>query len=89
MKAPDFAYHRPERLPEAIELLGSLENAKLLAGGQSLMPMLNMRYVIPDHVIDLNRIPGLDEIRIDAGGVRRGARACRPLSDPKPRDRRR
>ena len=56
MKAPDFAYHRPERLAEAIELLGSLENAKLLAGGQSLMPMLNMRYVIPDHVIDINRI---------------------------------
>ena len=44
-------------------LLGSLDNAKLLAGGQSLMPMLNMRYVLPDHVIDLNRVDGLTYIR--------------------------
>ncbi len=73
MKAPDFAYHRPERLAEVIELLGRLENAKLLAGGQSLMPMLNMRYVIPDHVIDINRIAGLDEITIGGGVVRVGA----------------
>ena len=41
----------------------SLDNAKLLAGGQSLMPMLNMRYVLPDHVIDLNRVDGLSYIR--------------------------
>ena len=75
MKAPNFAYHRPERLAEAIELLGGLENAKLLAGGQSLMPMLNMRYVIPDHVIDINRIAGLDEITIDSGALRVGALA--------------
>ena len=49
-------------------LLGSLENAKLLAGGQSLMPMLNMRFVLPDHVIDLNRVEGLAGIK-EAGGV--------------------
>ena len=73
MKAPDFAYHRPERLDEAIGLLSGLENVKLLAGGQSLMPMLNMRYVIPDHVIDLNRIVGLDAITLDASGLRVGA----------------
>ena len=73
MKAPDFAYHRPERLDEAIGLLSGLENVKLLAGGQSLMPMLNMRYVIPDHVIDLNRIVGLDAITLDATGLRVGA----------------
>lgn len=47
-------------------MLSKLENAKVLAGGQSLMPMLNMRYVLPDHVIDLNRIDGLSYIR-DAG----------------------
>jgi carbon-monoxide dehydrogenase medium subunit len=69
-----FDYVRAEHLDEALEVL-RLEgaDARILAGGQSLMPMLNMRYVIPDHVIDLNRIPGLDEIRIDAGGVRLGA----------------
>jgi CO/xanthine dehydrogenase FAD-binding subunit len=75
MKAPDFAYHRPERLVDAIELLGRLENAKLLAGGQSLMPMLNMRYIIPDHLIDINRIAGLDEITMSETEVRVGALA--------------
>jgi carbon-monoxide dehydrogenase medium subunit len=73
MKAPDFAYHRPEQLDEALALLGRLENVKLLAGGQSLMPMLNMRYVVPDHIIDLNRIPGMDTIAFEDEGLRVGA----------------
>jgi len=59
MKAPRFSYHDPRQVTEVIGLLSSLENAKLLAGGQSLMPMLNMRYVLPDHLIDLNRVEGL------------------------------
>jgi len=46
-----------------VGLLARLENAKLLAGGQSLMPMLNMRYVLPDHVIDLNKISALSYLR--------------------------
>jgi carbon-monoxide dehydrogenase medium subunit len=66
MKPPVFSYHDPRSAAEVVSLLGSLDNAKLLAGGQSLMPMLNMRYVLPDHVIDLNRVDGLDFIR-DAG----------------------
>ena len=40
-------------------LLGGLDNAKVLAGGQSLMPMMNMRYAMPDHLVDLNRVEGL------------------------------
>ena len=48
----------------------SLENAKLLAGGQSLMPMLNMRFVLPDHIIDLNRVEGLSYIREHARRAR-------------------
>ncbi len=68
MKPPPFSYHLPNDVPEAVAMLSTLENAKLLAGGQSLMPMLNMRYVLPDHVIDLNRIDGLSYIR-DAGDV--------------------
>ena len=59
MKPPPFSYHAPTTMADAIALLGRLDNAKLLAGGQSLMPMLNMRFVQPDHVIDLNRIDGL------------------------------
>lgn len=43
MKAAPFAYHDPRTVEEAIRLLGELDNAKLLAGGQSLMPMMNLR----------------------------------------------
>jgi carbon-monoxide dehydrogenase medium subunit len=68
MKPPPFRYYDPRTVADAIGLLGSLENAKLLAGGQSLMPMLNMRYVLPDHVIDLNRVEGLSYIREAKGG---------------------
>jgi carbon-monoxide dehydrogenase medium subunit len=59
-----------------VELLARLDNAKLLAGGQSLMPMLNMRFVLPDHVIDLNRVEELSFIReangaLEIGGMTR------------------
>jgi carbon-monoxide dehydrogenase medium subunit len=59
-----------------VEMLARLDNAKLLAGGQSLMPMLNMRFVLPDHVIDLNRVEGLSFIRevdgaLEIGGMTR------------------
>jgi carbon-monoxide dehydrogenase medium subunit len=59
MKAPQFKYHTPENLAEAVALLGAHENAILLAGGQSLMPMLNLRVAAPDHLIDLGRISTL------------------------------
>jgi carbon-monoxide dehydrogenase medium subunit len=68
MKPPAFQYHDPKTLAEAVGLLGKLDNAKLLAGGQSLMPMLNMRFVLPDHVIDLNRVEGMAGIK-EAGGA--------------------
>src|SRR5258707_5356985 len=76
MKPPPFSYHDPRSIGDAVGLLGRLENAKLLAGGQSLMPMLNMRFVLPDHVIDLNRVEGLSFIReadgaLEIGGVTR------------------
>ncbi len=73
MKPPPFSYHDPRTIGDAIALLGRLENAKLLAGGQSLMPMLNMRFVLPDHVIDLNRVEGLAFIREDKGALHIGA----------------
>ena len=66
MKPAPFTYHDPTTADEAVALLASHEDAKILAGGQSLMPMLNMRFVVPDHVIDLNRIDGIAGIR-DAG----------------------
>ena len=73
MKPPPFQYHDPKTVAEALGLLGKLENAKLLAGGQSLMPMLNMRFVLPDHVIDLNRVDGLSYIKEAGGALEIGA----------------
>jgi carbon-monoxide dehydrogenase medium subunit len=73
MKPPPFAYHDPTTLDEAAELLGRLDNSLPLAGGQSLMPMLNFRVVAPDHLIDLNRIEALSYIAIADGAGRFGA----------------
>lgn len=73
MKPPPFDYFRPATLAEALELLGTHENAKVLAGGQSLMSMLNLRYLFPDVLVDINRIPGLDGIAIEDGVLCIGA----------------
>jgi carbon-monoxide dehydrogenase medium subunit len=59
MKAPPFRYHRPSTITEAVELLATLDNARVIAGGQSLMPMMNFRLVTPDHLIDLGGIEDL------------------------------
>ena len=75
MKPPPFSYHDPKTVDEAVSLLRRLENAKLLAGGQSLMPMLNMRYVLPDHIIDLNKIAALAYLREENGALHTGAMA--------------
>ena len=73
MKPPLFEYHVPASVDEAVEMLGGLENARLLAGGQSLMPMLAMRFAFPDHLIDLNRIPAMAGITVEGGTLRVGA----------------
>jgi carbon-monoxide dehydrogenase medium subunit len=73
MKPPPFSYHDPRTVSDAVGLLNRLENAKLLAGGQSLMPMLNFRYVLPDHLIDLNKIEALSYLREKDGVLEVGA----------------
>jgi carbon-monoxide dehydrogenase medium subunit len=73
MKPPPFRYHDPKTVGETVALLDRLENAKLLAGGQSLMPMLNFRFVQPDHIIDINRVEGLSYIRESGGALEIGA----------------
>lgn len=77
MKSADFRYHDPRTMDDFLALIGQLEEAKILAGGQSLMPMMNMRFVQPDHVIDINAVPGLDAVAVDdrAGLLRIGAMA--------------
>jgi len=73
MKPAAFEYHRPENLTEATEMLASLSDAKILAGGQSLGPMLNFRYLMPENLIDLNRVPELQGIAHTEGVIRIGA----------------
>ena len=73
MKPPPFRYHDPDGLDEALDLVATLDNAKLLAGGQSLMPMLNLRLAFPDDVVDLNRIGSLAHVSESAGGISVGA----------------
>ena len=70
MKPPPFTYHDPRTIPDVLDLLAEKDNARLLSGGQSLMPMLNMRYVLPDDVIDLNRVDGLSGIEAANGSLR-------------------
>jgi carbon-monoxide dehydrogenase medium subunit len=73
MKPASFELHAPDSLNEALALMSSLPNARPIAGGQSLMPMLNMRLVMPDHVVDLNGIASLQGIRESGGTISIGA----------------
>jgi len=70
VKPPPFEYHRPGSKAEALELLGALgDEAKILAGGQSLMALLNLRLARPAHLIDINRLNGvLSQIGEQPGG---------------------
>ncbi|MGH6884785.1 MAG: FAD binding domain-containing protein, partial [Geminicoccales bacterium] len=72
MKAAPFAYAKPRALEEALEL-ATRPNAKVLAGGQSLIPSLNMRLSAPGLLVDITGLPGLSEIRLDRGVLRVGA----------------
>ena len=65
MKPAPFKYHDPKTLSELVELMSNLDDAKILAGGQSLMPMMNMRYVTPEDVIDINGVNELDFIKLE------------------------
>lgn len=74
MKPPAFEYYCPETLDEALGLLAQYgAEAKVLAGGQSLMPMLNMRLSHPGVVIDINRLPDLDRVTVEGTSLRVGA----------------
>lgn len=74
MKLPPFEYACPTTLSEAVALLASHDgDAKALAGGQSLMPMLAFRVASPSLLVDLRKLPGLNKITIDSDGVKLGA----------------
>lgn len=70
MKPPRFAYHAPKTVEEALGLLATHgDESKVLAGGQSLIPVLSFRLSAPGHLIDVNRLPGLDTIERTADGA--------------------
>src|SRR6267142_2972577 len=74
MKLPRFDYACPTTLSEAVALLASHDGeAKALAGGQSLVPMMAFRVASPALLVDLRKLPGLKEIKIGGDGVRLGA----------------
>lgn len=73
MKPPPFEYDDPETTAEALALLEQHgDGAKVLAGGQSLVPLLNFRFARPDRLVDINRVQELDYIREENGTLRIG-----------------
>ena len=73
-----FKYEAPKTLEAAITLLDAGKgDAKILAGGQSLVPMLKLRFAFPDQIVDINNIPGLDYHRFDADGSLHIGALCR------------
>lgn len=74
MKMPQFDYACPSSLEEAVHLLASTEGAKVLSGGQSLLPIMAFRLAYPPLLVDLRKIEGIDSITVTAEGLRVGAR---------------
>jgi carbon-monoxide dehydrogenase medium subunit len=68
----NFEYSAPNNLNDALALLAG-GNAKVLAGGMSLIPLMKLRLAAPEHLVDLSRVPDLKSIREDAGAIRIGA----------------
>ena len=76
-----FRYEAPRTLDQAIDLLhrGAGE-AKVLAGGQSLIPLLKLRFASPELLVDINNLPDLDYLRVDADGTIRVGALCRHVT---------
>ena len=68
-----FTYHRPETLEEAVGLMSSTDDAKLLAGGQTLLPTMKQRLASPAHIVDLGRLDDLRFIRVTDSSIAIGA----------------
>jgi aerobic carbon-monoxide dehydrogenase medium subunit len=89
MKPPVFEYHRPRTVAEALTMLAEVgHDGKVLAGGQSLVPLLNMRLATPAHLVDVNWLAELDEVACSPDAVRVGAlaRHARVEHDPGARE---
>jgi 2-furoyl-CoA dehydrogenase FAD binding subunit len=75
VKPAPFLYRRPGTLPDALAALAGAPGAKVLAGGQSLVPLLSMRLAAPAMLVDINGLPDLDHVTVTDDGVRVGALA--------------
>ncbi|MGH7902704.1 MAG: FAD binding domain-containing protein [Candidatus Dormibacteraceae bacterium] len=84
MKPPPLVHHVPTTLAAALDLLGGLEDAKILAGGQSLVPLLNFRLARPAHLVDVSRLPDLGRIHERDGGVAVGALVTQSAAESDP-----
>jgi carbon-monoxide dehydrogenase medium subunit len=73
MKPAPFEYHAPASLDDAVALMSALDNAKVIAGGQSLVAMMNFRYAMPDHLIDLANITALSGLHFADQALRIGS----------------
>ena len=83
MKPAPFRYRRPETEAEAVDTLAAHSGAKVLAGGQSLVPLLSMRLAAPEMLVDITALDDLDRVEVSEDGVRVGAlaRHARVLAD--------
>ena len=84
MKPPPFEYHSPQDAEQALALLSELDDAKVLAGGQSLVPLLNFRLAEPAHLVDLNRIGSLAYVRRTDGRLRIGSMVRQSMLEASP-----
>ena len=74
MKPAPFVHHAPRSVEEAVSVLAQVgHDGKILAGGQSLIPVLNMRLASPAHLVDINRVTGIDQVEVGDDAVRVGA----------------
>src|SRR5205807_1247558 len=76
VKPAPFAYHRPATVDDAVRLFAELapQDGRVLAGGQSLVPVMAFRLARPAHLIDINAVAGLDGLAVRNGALRIGAR---------------
>src|SRR5256712_11963999 len=75
MIPPVFDYHAPASVADAIALLSRFgDSAKVISGGQSLLPLLKLRLGTAEHLVDIGRIPGLEYVREEGGYLRIGGR---------------
>jgi carbon-monoxide dehydrogenase medium subunit len=74
MKMPQFDYACPSTIQEAVQMLADNDGAKIISGGQSLIPLLAFRMAYPSMLVDIRKLEGLNEIKITEDGLRVGAR---------------